>query len=98
MKDFRRARKRADVSLGESVRIVRELQRLSQNQLFELSGIPRATLWAIERDRVGLAVECAGACSNAPLSPGGIDSPRLGPLRRKCGLSHRSTGRERHTA
>jgi len=33
MAEYRKARKRIDVSVGESVRIVRELQELSQNQL-----------------------------------------------------------------
>jgi len=40
MKVFRPARKRIQVSVGESVRIVRELQGLSQNQLAELTRIP----------------------------------------------------------
>ena len=44
MKEFRPARKRAEVSVGESVRILRELQGLSQNQLAELSGVPQASL------------------------------------------------------
>jgi len=39
MKDFRRARKRVEVSVGESVRIVRELQGLTQNGLSKLTGI-----------------------------------------------------------
>src|ERR1700720_5036172 len=59
MKDFRPAKKRAGVSVGESVRIIRELQGLSQNRLAELSGIPQATLSAIENDRVRLGVERA---------------------------------------
>jgi len=33
MKDYKRARKRIDVSVGESVRIIRELQEMSQNEL-----------------------------------------------------------------
>ncbi len=37
MKDFRRARKRVEVSVGESVRIVRELQGLTQNGLSKLT-------------------------------------------------------------
>ncbi len=41
MKEFRPAKKRAEVSVGESVRILRELQGLSQNQLAELSGVPK---------------------------------------------------------
>ena len=49
MKDYRPAKKRTTVSVGESVRIHRELQELSQNQLAEASGIPQATIgfaWA----------------------------------------------------
>ena len=59
MTDFRKARKRIDVSVGTSVRIVRELQELSQNQLAELSGIPQSTISAIENDRVNLGLERA---------------------------------------
>ena len=59
MAEYRKARKRIDVSVGESVRIVRELQELSQNQLAELTGIPQSTISAIERDRVNLGVERA---------------------------------------
>jgi transcriptional regulator with XRE-family HTH domain len=57
MKDFRRARRHIEVSTGESVRILRELQEFSQNQLAELSGIPQSTISAIENDRVRLGVE-----------------------------------------
>jgi transcriptional regulator with XRE-family HTH domain len=65
VKDFRPAKKRAEVSVGESVRIIRELQGLSQNQLSELSGIPQATLSAIERGRVRLGVERAKVLARA---------------------------------
>jgi transcriptional regulator with XRE-family HTH domain len=41
------------------VRIIRELQELSQNQLSKLTGIPQATISAIENDRVRLGVERA---------------------------------------
>lgn len=58
-RDFRRARKRAEVSVGESVRIVRELQGLSQNELSKLKGIPQSTISSIENDRVNLGVERA---------------------------------------
>ena len=57
MKDFRRARKRVDVSVGESVRIVRELQGLTQNQLSKLTGIPQSTISAIENESISLGVE-----------------------------------------
>ena len=65
MKEFRPAKKRITVSVGESVRIVRELQGLSQNQLAERTGIPQATLSAIENDRVRLGVERAKVLARA---------------------------------
>ena len=65
MKDYRRAKKRISVSVGESVRIIRELQELSQNQLASLSGIPQTTISAIENGRVRLGVERAKALAKA---------------------------------
>ena len=65
MKEFRKARKRVDVSVGESVRILRELQELTQNQLYALTGIPQATISAIENDRVNLGVERAKVLARA---------------------------------
>jgi len=59
MSEFRPAKKRVDVSVGESVRIIRELQGLSQNELSNLSGIPQSTISAIENDRINLGVERA---------------------------------------
>lgn len=57
MSEFRRAKKTVDVSPGESVRILRELQGFSQNELAKLTGIPQSTISAIENDRVRLGVE-----------------------------------------
>ena len=65
MKNFRKAQKTIDVSVGESVRILRELQELSQNELAELTGIPQSTLSAIENDRVSLGVERAKVLARA---------------------------------
>jgi len=65
MSQFRPAKKRIEVSPGESVRILRELQGFSQNQLAELSGIPQATLSAIENGRVRLGVERAKVLARA---------------------------------
>ena len=65
MKQFHPAKKRISVSVGESVRIVRELQGLSQNQLAARTGIPQATLSAIENDRVRLGVERAKVLARA---------------------------------
>lgn len=65
MKEYRRAERRIDVSIGDSVRIMRELQELSQNELSELTGIPQSTISAIERDRVNLGVERAKVLARA---------------------------------
>jgi transcriptional regulator with XRE-family HTH domain len=65
MKGFRPAKKRVEVSVGESVRILRELQELSLRQLSELTGIPQATISAIENGRVNLGVERAKVLARA---------------------------------
>ena len=65
MKDFRRARRVVEVSVGESVRILRDLQELSQDDLSELTGIPQATISAIENDKVNLGVERAKVIARA---------------------------------
>lgn len=57
MSNYRAAKRRVDVTVGESVRILRELQELSQSELSRLTGIPQATISAIENDRVNLGVE-----------------------------------------
>ena len=65
MSEFVVAKRRIEVSPGESVRIIRELQELSQNQLSELTGIPQSTISAIENDRVKLGVERAKVLARA---------------------------------
>ncbi|HMM51465.1 MAG: XRE family transcriptional regulator [Lautropia sp.] len=65
MKDFHPAKKRVEVSVGESVRVLRELQELSQNDLAGLTGIPQSTISAIENDRVRLGVERAKVLARA---------------------------------
>ena len=65
MSDYRRAKRSVEVSSGESVRILRELQEFSQNDLAELSGIPQSTISAIENDRVKLGVERAKVLARA---------------------------------
>lgn len=54
-----------EVSVSESVRILRELQELIQGQLTELTGISRATISAIENSRVNLGVERAKVLARA---------------------------------
>ncbi|MFT4940138.1 MAG: transcriptional regulator with XRE-family HTH domain [Paraglaciecola sp.] len=65
MSDFKVAKKRIAISSGESVRIMRELQELSQNELAQLANIPQSTISAIENERVNLGVERAKALARA---------------------------------
>ncbi len=65
MSEYVKAKRFIDVSVGESVRILRELQELSQNQLAEVAGIPQSTISAIENDRVQLGVERAKVLARA---------------------------------
>ena len=64
-RDFVSANKRVDVSVGESVRIMREFQELTQAELSELTGIPQSTISAIERDRINVGVERAKVLARA---------------------------------
>ena len=65
MENYGPAKKRIEVSVGGSVRIVRELQELSQNELSRRTGIPQSTISAIENDRVQLGVERAKVLAQA---------------------------------
>jgi transcriptional regulator with XRE-family HTH domain len=65
MRGYVQARKRVEVSVGESVRIVRELQGLTQAGLATLSGIPQTTISGIETGRINLGVERAKALALA---------------------------------
>ena len=65
MKEFREAKSRIQISTGESVRIMRELQELSQNELAAATGIPQSTISAIERNRINLGVERAKVLARA---------------------------------
>lgn len=65
MKHFSPAKQRVQVSPGESVRIMRELQELSQNELAARTGIPQATISALENGRIRLGVERAKILARA---------------------------------
>ena len=65
MKHYSKAKKHIDVSVGESLKILREFQELSQNELAELTNIPQSTISAIENDRVRLGVERAKVIARA---------------------------------
>ena len=63
--DFVKAKTRVTVSVGESVRIIRELQELTQKQVAQLTGIAQSTISAIENDKVKLGVERAKRLARA---------------------------------
>ena len=65
MKNFTKAKKLIDVSVGESVRIMREFQELSQADLAKLTGIPQSTISGIEHDRINIGVERAKTLARA---------------------------------
>jgi transcriptional regulator with XRE-family HTH domain len=53
------ARFRAGLTPGDSVRVVRELQEMTQAQLAVACGIPQSAISAIEKGRASLGVERA---------------------------------------
>ena len=65
MRNYRKAVTSVDVSIGESVKIIRELQSFSQNDLARLTGIPQSTISAIENNRVQIGVERAKVLAKA---------------------------------
>ena len=65
MDNYQESTKRTEVSIGESVRIIRELQEFSQNDLAAITGIPQSTLSAIEHDKINLGVERAKVLARA---------------------------------
>lgn len=64
-KGYKVAQKNIEVSVGESVRIIRELQGFSQAELAKLTGIPQSTISAIENDVINLGVERAKSLARA---------------------------------
>ena len=62
---FSAAKVRRQLSVGQSVRIARELNELSQNELAGIAGIAQSTISAIETDRVKLGAERAKTLARA---------------------------------
>lgn len=65
MQEFHPATKQIEVSVGESIRILRELQELSQIQLAKLTGISPATISAIENGKAKIGIERAKVLAKA---------------------------------
>lgn len=59
------AKPRGKLTPGKAVRIYRELQGLTQEQLAKKSGLKQATLSALENDRITLGIERAKALALA---------------------------------
>ena len=73
---FKKARQRLKISVGESIRVMRELQQMSQNDLAQKTGIPQSTISALENNRIGLGLERAKVLARAlKCHPGVIAFP-----------------------
>ena len=57
--DFVRAQAHCDVTPGEAIRMVRELQELSQQNLADLSGFSQSNISALENNSTNLGRERA---------------------------------------
>jgi transcriptional regulator with XRE-family HTH domain len=62
---FSLAKTLVSVSPGQSLRIIRELQELSQNELAKLSGLPQSTISGMESGRINIGVERAKVLAKA---------------------------------
>ncbi len=64
-KGYKKAKINIEMTVGDSLKVLRELQELTQKELSELTGIAQATISAIERNRVRLGVERAKVLARA---------------------------------
>ncbi|MHB8482555.1 MAG: helix-turn-helix domain-containing protein [Nitrospiria bacterium] len=64
-KGYTRSQRRVDISVGESVRMAREFNNLSHNELAKTAGIPQSTISGIEKDRIKLGAERAKLLARA---------------------------------
>jgi transcriptional regulator with XRE-family HTH domain len=62
---FVRSKTLVSMSPGQSLKIIRELQEMSQNQLARLSGLPQSTISGMESGRVSIGVERAKVLARA---------------------------------
>lgn len=95
MKSYRSAKRRIEVSVGESVRIIRGLQGLSQNDLAKMTRIPRTSISAIENDRMRLVSDRAKVlaralkCHPAVLVPPDQEMTESGAIRTGVALAQK---------
>jgi transcriptional regulator with XRE-family HTH domain len=62
---FSPARRYSKMTPGDSLRVMRDLQELSQNELANLCGIPQSTISAMESGRIKIGVERAKTLARA---------------------------------
>ncbi len=58
-KKYSPAKRYAHLSIGEGLRVLRELQEMTQAQLAAMTGIPQAAISAIENGRLSLGLDRA---------------------------------------
>ncbi len=59
------AKTRIHMTPGQSLKVIRELQELSQNELAKLSGLPQSTISGMESGRINIGVERAKVLAKA---------------------------------
>lgn len=59
------AKTRVAMTPGQSLRVIRELQEFSQNELAKLSGLPQSTISGMEAGRINIGVERAKVLAKA---------------------------------
>lgn len=63
--EFVLAKTRVAMTPGQSLRVIRELQELSQNELAKISGLPQSTISGMESGRINIGVERAKILAHA---------------------------------
>jgi len=63
--DFVPGKTRVAMTPGQSLKIIRELQELSQNELAKISGLPQSTISGMESGRINIGVERAKVLAEA---------------------------------
>lgn len=65
MTTYQAIKNQLNLTVGESVRFMREFRNLSQHQLAEITGIPQGIISAIEHGRINIGVERAKVLARA---------------------------------
>jgi transcriptional regulator with XRE-family HTH domain len=63
--EFVPAKTRVHMTTGQSLKVIRELQELSQNELAKISGLPQSTISGMESGRINIGIERAKVLARA---------------------------------